>query len=86
MADRGFFNVKLFRFLEEELGFDYFIRVRNNVLITDEAGMIQSAAEWVSQNGRTKFLRDVTITGDDCPIELVAIKHQKGMKTHRNIF
>lgn len=80
LADRGFFDTKLFRFLEEELGFEYFIRVRNNVLITDEAGMTQSAAEWVPQNGRTKVLRDVTITADDYPIELVAIKHEKGMK------
>jgi hypothetical protein len=80
LADRGFFDIKLFRFLEEELGFEYFIRVRNNVLITDEAGITQSAAELVSPNGRTKVLRDVTITGDDYPIELVAIKHEKGMK------
>jgi hypothetical protein len=80
LADRGFFDTKLFRFLEEELGFEYFIRVRNNVLITDQSGMTQSAAEWVPQNGRTKVLRDVTITVDDYPIELVAIKHEKGMK------
>lgn len=80
LADRGFFDIKLFEFLKEELNFHYCIRVRNNTYITDESGITKKASEWVPQNGKTKTIRNAKVTAEDYEVGLVAIKHQKGMK------
>lgn len=79
LADRGFFDIKLFDFLNE-LGFHYCIRVRNNTHITDSSGETKSAVEWVPHNGRTKTIRDAKITISEYEVGLVAIKHEKGMQ------
>ena len=80
IADRGFFDIKLFDFLKKELNFDYSIRVRNNIHITDSSGDTKKASEWIPKNGQTKTLRKAKITADNYEVGLVAIKHQKGMK------
>lgn len=80
LADRGFFDIKLFSFLKEELHFNYSIRVRNNTHITDSKGESKNASEWVPKNGQTKTIRKAKITADKYEVGLVAIKHQKGMK------
>ena len=38
LADRGFCDIKLFKFLTEELGFKYSIRIRGNITVTNKAG------------------------------------------------
>ena len=78
LADRGFFDIKLFEFLRE-LNFHYCIRVRNNTHITD-ANITKNASEWVPSNGKTKTIRNAKITAEHYKVGLVAIKHQKGMK------
>lgn len=80
IADRGFFDIKLFDFLKKELNFDYYIRVRNNIHITDSSGETKKASEWIPKNGQTKTIRNAKITADNYEVGLVAIKHQKGMK------
>jgi hypothetical protein len=79
LADRGFFDIKLFEFLKE-LGFHYCIRVRNNTYITDYSNVTQKASEWIPKNGKTKTVRHAKITAKSYEVGLVAIKHQKGMK------
>jgi hypothetical protein len=79
LADRGFFDIKLFEFLTE-LNFEYCIRVRNNTYITDKSNITRKASEWVPQNGQTKTIRNAKITAEGYEVGLVAIKHQKGMK------
>lgn len=80
LADRGFFDIKLFDFLKKELNFDYDIRIRNNTYITDDTGDRRKATDWVAKNGQTKTIRDAKITAEQYEVGLVAIKHQKGMK------
>jgi hypothetical protein len=64
LADRGFGDQKLFAFLGE-LGFDYVIRFRGNIHVTDAAGQTRPAVEWVGKAGRARKLRDPGSDGLD---------------------
>jgi len=61
LADRGFGDHKLFDFLTE-LGFDYVIRFRQNIHVTDDAGETRTAAEWVGKGGRARKLAAARVT------------------------
>jgi hypothetical protein len=61
LADRGFGDHKLFDFLKK-LAFDYVIRFRENIYVTDETGEKRSAAEWVGKGGRARTLRHARVT------------------------
>src|ERR1700682_1463387 len=50
LADRGFGDSKLFKFLEQ-LGFAYVIRFRGNIHVTAADGETRAAAAWVGQEG-----------------------------------
>ncbi len=62
VADRGFADCKLFEYLEEELGFDYVIRLRGQYYVSNAQGERRKAAQWVGKGGRARTLRDATIT------------------------
>jgi hypothetical protein len=51
LADRGFGDHKLFAYLVEQLGFDYPIRIRGNIHVTDAQGLRRPAKDWVGQGG-----------------------------------
>lgn len=61
LADRGFGDHKLFAFLDG-LGFGYVIRFRGNIRVTDAAGDVRSASEWVGKSGRARKLRGARVT------------------------
>ena len=79
LADRGFGDQKLFAFLDE-LGFDYVIRFRGNIHVTDADGLTRPAAEWVGKAGRARKLRDARVTAKGQPVGAVVCVHAKGMK------
>lgn len=79
LADRGFGDQKLFAFLDE-LGFDYVIRFRGNIHVTDTDGRTKPAAEWVGNSGRARKLRDARVTAKGQPVGAVVCVHAKGMK------
>ncbi len=79
LADRGFGDQNLYAHLEV-LGWDFIIRFRECILVTDAAGVAKPAGEWVPPNGHAKLLRDVLVTQDRAAIPAVVVKHQKGMK------
>ena len=79
LADRGFGDHKLFKFLNE-LGFQYIIRFRGNIRVTAADGVTKLAVDWVGKDGRSRKLRNATITGSDCPIGAVVCVHGKEMK------
>lgn len=79
-ADRGFCDIKLFEFLKQDLGFDYCIRVRSNIMVTNEQGETRQASDWVGKGGQTKTLRNASITAQDYFINTLAFKHAKGMQ------
>jgi hypothetical protein len=79
LADRGFGDTKLFAFLRE-LGFDYVIRFRGNIQVTDAAGETRPAADWVGKNGRTRKLRGARVTAHGQEVGAVVCVRAKGMK------
>jgi hypothetical protein len=46
VTDRGFGGQQLYAFLRE-LGMDYIIRFRSNILVTDTGGRTLRAAQWI---------------------------------------
>lgn len=79
VADRGFADQKLFRFLEE-LGWRYIIRIRNNIWVTNEKGERRKAKAWMGKNGRMRVLRNALLTEDECPVGTMLAVKRKGMK------
>ena len=79
LADRGFGDQKLFAFLSE-LGFDYVIRFRGNIHVTDADGLTRPAAEWVGKGGRARKLRDARVTAKGQQVGAAVCVHAKDMK------
>ena len=61
LADRGFGDVKLFKFLDS-LGFHYVIRFRGNIHVSAADGETRLAADWVGKGGRARKLRDAEVS------------------------
>lgn len=79
LADRGFADQKFFRFLDEELKFDYIIRIKSNTTIIHK-NIKNKASNWLKSDGRSLSLKKALLTLNEYPIEhFVAVK-DKGMK------
>jgi transposase len=79
LADRGFADQKFFRFLDEELGFKYIIRIKSNTTIVYK-DIKNKASGWLKPDGRSLGLKKALITLTEYPIkQFVAVK-DKGMK------
>jgi hypothetical protein len=57
LADRGFGDHKLYELLKDQLGFDFIVRFRGGVKVTDAAGETKAASAWVPASGRPLLLR-----------------------------
>ncbi len=80
LADRGFGDHKLFGLLDQ-LGFDYVIRFRGNIHVTDAAGETRPAADWVGKGGRARKLRGARVTASNgYRVGAVVCVHAKAMK------
>lgn len=79
LADRGFGDQKLYALLKQ-LGFDFIIRFRGNIHVSDEAGETKEAREWLSPTGRPRLLRPAFVTLDRAQVGAVVCVHAKGMK------
>ena len=79
LADRGFGDQKLYAFLAA-LGFDFVIRFRGTVAVTDRHGDVRTAAEWVPTNGQIRQLRHATVTQDFFPLDAVVCVQARQMK------
>ena len=80
LADRGFGDQKLYRFLTEELKFDYLIRFRGNIAVTSPEGETRLAADWVGAGGRPRTLRNAFVTVDGYRVGTVVGVHARDMK------
>jgi hypothetical protein len=80
LADRGFGDQKLYRFLTEELKFDYLIRFRGNIAVTSTEGETRPAADWVGVGGRPRNLRNALVTADGYQVGTVVCVHARDMK------
>ena len=79
LADRGFGDQKRYEFLRE-LGFDYTIRFRQDILVTDQWGKQRPAAQWLHESGRARMLRNMAVTADCYVVPAVVVVHDKRMK------
>lgn len=79
LADRGFGDQKLYDLLRR-LCFDYVIRFRENIFVTDSSGTSRPAVEWVPNNGRSKMLRNARVTQDGYPVPAIVCVKEAGMK------
>jgi len=81
IADRGFADCKLLKFLSEELGFGYVVRLRSQYYVTNAKGERRKAAKWVGAGGRARTLRDATLTDSQAhPVATVVCVQDKDMK------
>ena len=80
VADRGFSDSKLYRFLTEELGFDYIIRFRGGVYVEDAAGERSKAKAWLGTAGRMRVFRHARVTAQRHLVPVVVCVQDKAMK------
>jgi Transposase DDE domain len=80
VADRGFGDQKLYRFLTEQLKFDYVIRFRGNITVTSADGDERAAIGWVGPGGRATLLRGALVTGERYQVGTVVCVRDKDMK------
>lgn len=80
LADRGFGDQKLYDLLDR-LGFQYVIRFREVITVTDPAtGETKKAREWPSRVGFAKQIRGALVTGRGKAVGAVVCVRRKGMK------
>ena len=80
LADRGFGDHKLFKFLDD-LSFGYVIRFRGNIHVTNAAGETRPASEWIGKFGRARKLRGAQVTASHAyQVGAVVCVHAKAMK------
>jgi hypothetical protein len=80
LADRGFGDTKLYDFLKTDLGFDFVIRFRGNISVTDKQGEKRNAQDWVGVGGRAKTLRHAKVTAEEYEVPVVVCVKAKNMK------
>ena len=80
VADRGFADCKLFYALTTELGFEYVIRLRGDVYVTNARGERRVAAAWVGAGGRARRLVEARVTDvHEWPVGAVVCVHDQKM-------
>jgi hypothetical protein len=79
LADRGFGDQKFYAILGT-FGWDYIIRFRDCIRVTDCSGATKTAAQWLDKTGRAKMLKGVGVTDDNSPVPAVVLVHDKRMK------
>lgn len=79
LADRGFADQKFFRFLDEELHFNYVVRIRANTIISHK-NESQNAQEYVRKDGYAVQLKQAKITLQQYEVKQVVIVQDKDMK------
>lgn len=79
VADRGFGDSKLYRFLGE-VGFEYLIRFRGVITVEAPDGEVRPAREWVGPDGRMRVLREARVTAEREAVPVVVCVQDRGMK------
>jgi hypothetical protein len=79
VADRGFSDIKLYRFLKE-LRFEYIIRFRGVVSVESADGERRQAKDWLGAGGQMRVLRGTRVTAERQPVPIVVCVQQQQMK------
>jgi hypothetical protein len=79
VADRGFADIKRYRFLQE-LGFADIMRFRRVVYVESAAGERRQAEDWLGAGGRMRVLRGARVTAAGQPVPMVVCVQQPPMQ------
>lgn len=79
IADRGFGDKRRYEYLTG-LGFDFIVRFRQDILLTEEFGDQRPASKWLHETGRARLLKDMAVTADCYVLPAVVVVHDKRMK------
>jgi hypothetical protein len=79
LGDRAFGDQKLYVGLED-IGFDYVIRFRECIHVTDAKGTTKTAGEWLAPNGRATLINDARVTNAKSAVPAVVMVKAKQMK------
>jgi hypothetical protein len=79
VADRGFADQLLYRMIVE-MGWNYIIRFKKNILVRSADGEQKPASAWLGRGGRMRVLRQAFVTGDDMAVGSVVVVQDRGMK------
>jgi hypothetical protein len=79
IADRGFGDKKRYEHLTG-LGFDFIVRFRQDILLTEQFGDQRPASQWLHETGRARLLKDMAVTADCYVLPAVVVVHDKRMK------
>jgi len=79
VADRGFGDQKRYEQIRT-LRFDYIIRFRQDILLTDQFGEQRPAIEWLHPSGRARMLKKLAVTADCYIPPAIVLVHDKRMK------
>ncbi len=80
LADRGFGDTVLYDYIKADLGFDYVIRFRGNIIVAASSGEAKPACEWLSPSGRATVLREALVTNQSAPVPTVVAVQKPKMK------
>jgi hypothetical protein len=80
LADRGFGDQALYELLKDQLGFDFVVRFRGLVKVTNSEGETKPAKDWVPASGRPLLLRHARVTKQGREIGAVVCVKAKKMK------
>jgi hypothetical protein len=79
LADRGFGDQKRYEHLRS-LGFDFVIRFREAITVSDQWGTSKPAAECIPKSGRGTLLKEAAVTKDFCVLPAVVVAHDRKMQ------
>lgn len=79
LADRGFGDQKLYEHMAR-LGFDYVIRFREVITVSDSSSDSRPASQWVPESGRALMLKGAYVTQDRTPVPAVVVVKDRAMK------
>ena len=79
LADRAFGDHKLYELLKDQLAFDFVIRFRGVIKVTDENGETRAAKDRVPDTGRPRTLKNARVTKTGREVAAVVCVHAKDM-------
>ena len=79
LADRGFGDVGLYTMLDR-WGWDYVVRFRKGIHVTDRSGQTKPVEEWASPKGHSKAVRGARVTRSEYQVGAVVSVQAKDMK------
>jgi hypothetical protein len=80
VADRGFASYRFFNFIENELSFNYVIRLKSSTTIISNKETTKKAKKWLRPDGRALNIKQAKITKDEFSVSQLIVTKEKNMK------